>query len=82
MPEDQDNSDPGIMLITSNAPASHSLGQTVEPEDQDFDIQNAQLLDLVDADFNNIALMEEEGANKPDAQAQKEDQTDNVDVDW
>ena len=82
MPGDQDDSDPGIMPITNNALPSHSSGRTAEQEDQDFDIQNAEELDQVDADFNNIALTELEGANDPDAQAQKEDQTDNVDVDW
>jgi hypothetical protein len=82
MPEDQDDSDPEIMLITNNARLSHSSGRTAEQEDQDFDIQNAEELDQVDADFNNIALTELEGANDPDAQAQKEDQTDNVDVGW
>jgi hypothetical protein len=70
------------MPITNNALPSHSSSWTAEQEDQDFDIQNAEELDQVDADFNNIALTELEGANDPDAQAQKEDQTDNVDVDW
>jgi len=82
MPEDQDDSDPGIMPITNNVRPRHSSGRTAKQEDQDFDIQNAEEFDQVDADFNNIALMELEGANDPDAQAQKEDQTDNVDVDW
>jgi len=82
MPEDQDDSDPGIMPITNNALPSHSSGQTAEQEDQDFDIQNAEELDQVDADCNNIALTELEGPNDPDAQAQKEDQTDNVNVNW
>jgi hypothetical protein len=82
MPEDQDDSDLVIMPITNNALRSHSSGRAAEQEDQDFDIQDAEELDQVDADFNNIALMELEGANNPDAQAQKEDQTDNVDVDW
>jgi hypothetical protein len=82
MLEDQDDSDLGIMPITNNALPSHSSGRTAEQEDQDFDIQKAEELDQVDADFNNIALTELEGANNPDAQAQKEDQTDNVDVDW
>jgi len=40
-----------------------------------------EVLDLVDADFNNIALMELEGANDPNVQAQKEDQADNANVD-
>jgi hypothetical protein len=82
VPEDQDDSDPVIMPITNNTLPGHSSGRNAEHEDQDFDIQNAEELDQVDADFNNIALMELEGANDPDAQAQKEDQTDNVDVDW
>jgi len=82
MPEDQDDSDPGIMPITNNALSSHSSSQTAEQEDQDFEIQNAEELDQVDADFNNIALTELEGANDPDVQAQKEDRMDNVDVDW
>jgi len=70
------------MPITNNALLSHSSGRTVQPEDQDFDIQNTEEIDQVDADFNNIALTELEGVNDPDAQAQKEDQADNVDVDW
>jgi hypothetical protein len=82
MPEDQDDSDQGIMPITNNALPSQSSGRTAEHEDQDFEIQNAEELDQVDTDFNNIALTELEGANDSDAQAQKEDQTDNVDVDW
>jgi len=36
----------------------------------------------VDADFNNIAVTELEGANDPDLQARMEDQADNADVDW
>jgi len=82
MPEDQDDSDLGLMPITNNAIPSHSSGRTAKREDQDLDIQNAEELDRVDADFNNIAPTVLEGANDPDAQAQKEDQTDNVDVDW
>jgi hypothetical protein len=84
MPEDKDkdNSDLRIMAITNNALPSHSSCRTAEHEDQDCDIQNADQLDQVDVDFNNIALTEQEGANDPHAQAQKEDQTDNVDVDW
>ena len=82
MAEDLDNSDPGIMPITNNALPSHASGRTAEQEDQDFDIQNAEELDQVDADFNNIALTELEGANNPDAQVQEEDQADNVNVDW
>jgi hypothetical protein len=39
-------------------------------------------LDQVDADFDIVALMELGDAKDPDAQAQKEDQKDNVDVDW
>jgi hypothetical protein len=81
MPEDQNNSDPGIMPIAKNVLPSHSHGWTVEQEDLDFNIQNGDELDHVDADFNNIGLTELEGANDPDGQAQKEDKTDNVDVD-
>jgi len=82
IPEDQDDSDPGIVPIANNALPSHSSGRTAEQEDQDFNNHNAEEFDQVDADFNNIALMELEGANDPDVQAQKEDQTDNVNVDW
>jgi hypothetical protein len=82
MPEDQDDSDPGIMPITIIALPRYSSRRTAEHEDQDFDIQNTEDVDYVDADFNNIALTEQVGANDPDAQEQKEDQTDNVDVDW
>jgi hypothetical protein len=82
MPEDQDDSDLGIMPITNNALPSHSSEWTAKKEEQHFDIQNTEELDQVDADFKTIALTELEGANDPDAQAQQEDQTDNVDVDW
>jgi hypothetical protein len=82
MPEDQDNSNLGIMPLTHNALTSHYPSQTVENQDQDINIQNAKQLDLVDPDFNNIAIMDLEGANDSDAQAQKEDRIDNVDVDW
>jgi len=82
MLEDQDNSDPGIMPITNNALLCHSSGRTAEQEDHDFEIQNAEELDHVDAEFENIALTELGGDNDPDAQAQTEEQTDNVDVDW
>jgi len=57
-------------------------GKSVEQEDQDFDIENVEDVDQVDADFNYIALMDLEVANDPDALAQNEDQTDNVDVGW
>jgi hypothetical protein len=82
MPEDQDDPDPEIMLITNNTLPSHSSDRTAKQEDQDFDIQNAEELDQVDAVFNNIALTELKGANDPHAQAQVENQTDNIDVDW
>jgi hypothetical protein len=78
----EDDSELGIMPITYNAPPRNPPSRTVELEDQDFAIQNAEELDQVDADFNNIALTEQEGANDPDVQAQKEDQADNADVDW
>jgi hypothetical protein len=78
----EDDSEPGVMLITNNAPPRNPPSHTVELEDQDFEIQNVEELDQVDADFNNIALTELEGANDPDVQAQKEDQADNADVDW
>jgi len=45
MPEDQDHSDPVFMLITHNAPPSHSPGWTIEQENQDFDIQNPEEFD-------------------------------------
>jgi hypothetical protein len=82
MLEDQNDSDPGIMPITHNAPRSHSSSWTAEQEDQEYDIQNVEEVDQVDGDFKNIALPELEGANDPDAQGKKEDQPDNVDVDW
>jgi len=80
--EDQEESNLGIMPIIKNALQSHCPSCTVKHEGQDFDIQNVEELDQVDADFNNIALTELEEANDPNVQAQKEDQTDNVDVDW
>jgi hypothetical protein len=51
-------------------------------EDQDFYVQEAEELDQVDTHFNNIPLTELEGANIPDTQAQKEDQMDNIALDW
>jgi len=50
MPEDQDNSNPGTMQITMNAPPTHSLGQIIEQEDQVFNIQCAEELYQIDAD--------------------------------
>ena len=82
MPGDQDYSNRGMMTITNNAIPSYFSGRTVEQEDQDFNIQYAEELDQLEADFNNITLTELGGANDPDVHAQKEDQTDNVDVDW
>jgi len=82
MPDDQVDSDLGIMPITNNAPPSHFHSRTVEREDQNFDIQNAAALDQVDADLNKITLIKHEGANDPDMRRQKKYQTDNVDVDW
>ena len=82
MAGDQDYSDRGMMTITNNAIPSYFSGRTVEQEDQDFNIQYAEELDQLEADFNNIAVTELGGANDPDVHAQKEDQTDNVDVDW
>jgi len=79
----EDNSELGIMPITNNAPQRNPPSRTVELEDQDFEIQNAEQFDqVVDGDLNNIALTEIEGANHPNVQAQKEDQADNADVDW
>jgi hypothetical protein len=69
------------MPITDNAPQRNPPSRTVELEDQDFEIQNMEEIDQVDANFNNIALRELEGANDPDGQAQKEDQADNANVD-
>ena len=69
MPEDQDDSDLGIMPITNHALPSHSSGQTVKQEVHNFDIQTAEELDQVDDDFNNNALTELEGVNNPGAQA-------------
>jgi len=72
----------GIMLITNNAPLRNSPSPTVELEDEDFETQNAEELNHVDVEFNNIALTELEGANDLDSQAKKEDKADNADVDW
>jgi hypothetical protein len=82
MPGDLDDSDPGIMPITNSVLPSCLYGRTPEQEDQHFVIQNAEELDQADTDFNNIALTALEGANDPDMQEQKEEQTDNVDEDW
>jgi len=54
--EDQDGSILGIMQFTNYAPPSPSSGQTVDQEEQDLDNQIPEELQLVDADFNNIAL--------------------------
>ena len=82
IPDDQDQSDLRIIPITNSASHIHSPDWTVEHEDYDFDIQNGDEFDQVVADFNNIALTEQGGANHPDAQARREDQMDTVDVDW
>jgi hypothetical protein len=82
MPEHQDDSHSGIMLITHDAPPSLSIGRTVKHEHQDFNFQYADQLDQVDVDFDNIALTELEGAKNPDTQAQKDNQADNANVDW
>lgn len=82
MPEDQDDSDLGIVPTTHKAPLTHSPDRTAEQVDQDFDNQNMEELAQVDAVIHNIALMELDGAKNPDGQALKEDHTDNVDVDW
>jgi hypothetical protein len=78
----EDITEPGSMPITNNSTPRNPLRCIVELEDQDFEIHNAEELDQVDTDFNNIAVMELEGANNPNVQAQKEDQADNADVDW
>jgi hypothetical protein len=41
----EDNSEPGIMPITNNPPQRYHPRHTVELEDQDFEIQNAEELD-------------------------------------
>jgi hypothetical protein len=78
----EDITELGSMPITNNSTPRNLLHCIVELEHQDFEIHNAEGLDLVDTDFNNIAVMELEGANNPNVQAQKEDQADNADVDW
>jgi hypothetical protein len=50
MPEDHNDSNAGTMRITMNVQPSHSLGQTVEQEDQVFNIQYAEELYQIDAD--------------------------------
>jgi len=70
MPED--DSELGIMLITITASRRISPSRTVQLEEKDFKIQNAEELDKVDTDFNNIARTELEVINHHhDAQAQK-----------
>ena len=78
----EDNLDPGFMLINTNIAARYSPSRTVDLEDQDFELQNTEELDQVDADINNIALTEQEGAKNPAVQAKKEDQADFAHVDW
>lgn len=56
MQEDQDDSDPGLMLIIHYSLVGHSSGRTVEQQDQDLDIQHSEELDQVDVDFNSIDL--------------------------
>ena len=82
MPENQEDSEPGIMPITDNAPSRTSTSRTVKMEDQDFGIHSAEALGQVDADFNNIALKDLEGADDRYGQAQNDDQADNAHVDW
>jgi len=78
----EDDSELWTMLIINNAPCSNSPRLTGGLKAQDLEIQHVEELDQVDADFNNIALMELERANNPDAQAQMEDQGDSADVNW
>ena len=78
----EDDSELWTMLIINNAPCSNSPGLTGGLKAQDLEIQHVEELDQVDADFNNIALMELERTNNPDAQAQMEDQGDSADVNW
>jgi len=65
MREDQDDSDLGIMPITNNALLCYSSSRTVEQEDQEFNIQDTEELDEVDADFTNIALNGTRGSQRP-----------------
>jgi hypothetical protein len=78
----EDLTEPGSMPITNNSSSRNPLRCIVELEHQDFEIRNAEELDQVDTDLNNIAVMELKGAKNPNVQAQKEDQADNADVDW
>jgi hypothetical protein len=58
MREDQDDFDLGIMPITNYPPVSHSPGWSVDQEDQDFNIHNAEELDHIDANLDNIPFTE------------------------
>jgi hypothetical protein len=78
----EDDLEPWIMPITNNVLLRNPPSCTVDQEEQDFKIQKAEELDQVNTDFNYIAVMELEGANDPDLQAQKEDQADHANVDW
>jgi len=82
MPENQDDSDQGIMPDPSHSLPSYSSGQSVEHVQQDFDLQNAEHLVLVDTDFSNIAAMDRERANDPDVHGKKQNERVPVDVAW
>jgi hypothetical protein len=75
MPEDQDNSELRIAPTTYHSLRTHSPGHTAECEDHDTDNHDTEELAQVDAVIHNIALTEQDGANSPNGQAQKEDQT-------
>jgi len=72
----------GIMPIANNAHQRYPASHIARVEDPDLQIFKAEELDQVVADFNNIALTEQEGANNLDVQAQEEVQADNADLDW
>lgn len=77
-----DGYEPGIVLITINTPRRKYPTCTVDWEDHDCDIQITEELDQIATGLNNIALTTPVGCDYPDGQEQKENQADNVDMDW
>jgi len=55
--------------------------QTGGVEDEDFEIQHTKELDQADTELDNIAWMEQDGADEPNSQVQRKDEMDILNVD-
>ena len=82
MPEDQDNSELGIIQKRYNAMTRNSPSQTDTMKDQDYKILNVEWLYQIDAAFSNTTAKDLEAANDSDHEAPKVDQVDHVDMGW